>query len=156
MTAEQVKAILVFWADIPKQVRLLNKEYSVLEDDLYNPLGAVSMDGMPHGSGASSKTENMALIAADDGRSARLLEIEKRKNLLLVLSAEIAAAMDCLCSTHKIILVDFYREGKSWEQISRKVFLSVRQCKNKRNFAIAELGRGLERSETVKNFFWKK
>lgn len=155
MTAKQVKAILEFYADIPKQLRLINKEYATLEDS-YNPIGGMNMDGMPHSTTVGHQTENMALAAVDEGRGARLREIENRKSLLLDLTAEIATALDSLSSTHKIILTDFYTQGKSWEQISRKIHLSVRQCKNRRDIAIGELGDLLEPSPAVKKFFWKK
>ena len=51
MKREKVISVLRFYRDIEKSIKLNERVIKNLEDQYYTTLGAVNMDGMPHGSG---------------------------------------------------------------------------------------------------------
>ena len=60
MKRGKVISILRFFSTIDKEIQMNNATVEELNDRYYSTLGAVNMDGLPHGKGGVSKpVENM-------------------------------------------------------------------------------------------------
>lgn len=66
MKRGKVISILRFFSTIDKEIQMNNATVEDLNDRYYSALGAVNMDGLPHGKGGVSKpVENMVANVPD-------------------------------------------------------------------------------------------
>lgn len=75
MRIEDAKMVLDYAADIQKKLRAIAAEKDLLEGDL-NCLRGIEYGGMPHGSGHSDSTADIAQRAEELGSLDRLRELE--------------------------------------------------------------------------------
>ena len=72
MKRGKVISILRFFGTIDREIQMNNAEIEEMNDRYYITLGAVNMDGLPHGKGGVSKpVENMVAPIISIRRSAR-------------------------------------------------------------------------------------
>lgn len=78
---EKVITILRFYRDVDKTIKLNERVIKNLEDQYYTTLGAVNMDGMPHGKGTpSSPVERVVLnVPASVQQTISSMNQENRK-----------------------------------------------------------------------------
>lgn len=152
MEREKVIAILRFYRDIPKSIKLNEREIRSIEDQYYTTLDAVSTTGAPGGKGGISNPVEKAALRIPNAIS-RSLEILNRENDWLErIGIEIRAAIDRLNYSEKTIILGFYIEGQKWERISARVNYSPRQCKNIRNRALSRLAKLFAQNPAILKF----
>ena len=81
MRIEDAKMVLDYAADIQKKLRTIAAEKDLLEGDL-NCLRGIEYGGMPHGSGHSDSTADIAQRAEELGSLDRLRELEVQEVVL--------------------------------------------------------------------------
>lgn len=152
MEREKVVAILRFYRDVDKTIRLNERVVKNLEDQYYTTLGAVNSDGMPHGKGGvSSPVERVVLnIPRSVTNTIDSMNSENRK--LEQIKAEILSELNRLTYHQKAVVLAFYIDGLQWEQISERVNYSPRQCRNIRDSGLDVLGKRFSRNKTLSRF----
>lgn len=152
MKREKVIAILRFYRDADKSIRLNERIIKNLEDQYYTTLCAINTDGMPRGKGTpSSPVERVVLnVPASVRRTISNLERENEK--LEDIKREILSELNRLSYHEKAIILAFYIDGEQWEQISERVNYSPRQCRNIRDSALERLGTLFGRNKAVSRF----
>ena len=130
MKRGKVISILRFFSTIDKEIQMNNATVEDLNDRYYLALGAVNMDGLPHGKGGVSKpVENMVANVPDYVR--KKIAGKQRRNK--------RRELDRLNYYEKAVVTWFYLDGATWEQISGRLNYSPRQCRNIRDKALDRL-----------------
>ena len=144
----EIVGVLSRFRDIPNQIKINNKIIKDIEEQHYNALKSVQMDGLPKGSGKVSSLVEQAALNIPDGvkRALEKLEIENKR--LNDLYEEITKELSKLEYREKKIIYEFYIYEYKWEKIARG-FYSVRQCKNIRNGALRKLRDLFEENEVI-------
>lgn len=139
MKRGKVISILRFFSTIDKEIQMNNATVEDLNDRYYLALGAVNMDGLPHGKGGVSKpVENMVANVPDYVRK-KIAGKQRRNKRLEEVGAAIGRELDRLNYYEKAVVTWFYLDGATWEQISGRLNYSPRQCRNIRGKALDRL-----------------
>lgn len=124
MRREEAKYIVDYYAAIPDMLKSLRQQKEDIEDEFYNGIRGINMDGMPHGTSPGRPTETLALHAAEKDASSRLKEIETRIIVLEGDHAIIRAAMDALNGRYKKLISLRYLNDYSWTKIAFRMHAS--------------------------------
>lgn len=152
MKRGKVISILRFFGTIDREIQMNNAEIEDMNDRYYITLGAVNMDGLPHGKGGVSKpVENMVANVPDYVR--KKIEGKQRRNKRLdELGTAIGRELDRLNFYEKAVVTWFYLDGATWEQISGRLNYSPRQCRNIRDKALDRLGKRFSANKAIFTF----
>lgn len=140
------KAIIKYYHEIPKMLKLLRKEQEALEDT-YDGLHAMNLDGMPHASisGKTEKpTESLALLLDEKNTQNRLEEIHVKMQVLHADAAMIRSCLDILGGRYQRVLSMRYQNGYSWAKISIELGRSDSTIRHWHDKAVIRLGKLLE------------
>lgn len=152
MEREKAIAILRFYRDIPKSIKLNEREIRSIEDQYYTTLDAVKITGAPGGKGDASSPVEKAALKIPQAVSRNLESLNRKNDRLERIGYEIRAAIDRLNYGEKAIILGFYIEGQTWERISARVNYSPRQCKNIRNRALSRLAKLFAQNPAILKF----
>lgn len=152
MKREKVILILRFYRDIDKAIKLNERVIKNLEDQYYMTLGAVNMDGMPHGSGGAASPVERAVLNVPRSVTNTIDGLNRENSRLAAIKAEILSELNRLTYHERAVLLGFYIEGVQWEQISARVNYSPRQCRNIRNDALNRLEKLFSQNKAVSRF----
>ena len=72
----EVEAILKFYKDIDLDIKV-TKEWIEKYESVYNPLGAVKYDGMPHGNRLSDTTASLAIKISETDIKEDIIVLKK-------------------------------------------------------------------------------
>ena len=152
MKRGKVISILRFFSTIDKEIQMNNATIEDLNDRYYAALGAVNMDGLPHGKGGVSKpVENMVANVPDYVRK-KIVGKQRRNKRLEEVGAAIGRELDRLNFYEKAVVLWFYVDGATWEQISGRLNYSPRQCRNIRDKALDRLGSWFSANKAIFTF----
>jgi len=144
MRADEVKTILKYKGEIPRMLRLVDRELARLDDE-YSSLHGIEMDGMPRATMPGKPTENLAeKLAGDSLRAYRIAALRAKKKLLVDDAAVIQGEIDRMGSVAQKILNERFVIGRSWEDTAAATEWSISTTKRKGIAALCLLGRGLD------------
>lgn len=149
MERENVIAILHFYRDVDKSIKFNERVIQKLDNEYYTTLGAVNMDGMPHGKGMISSPVENTVLNVPDSVSATINNLKKENQKLERLKSEILKELNCLNYHQRAVILDFYIYGMQWEQISVQIHYSQRQCRNIRDHALGLLGIAFSKNMSI-------
>ena len=152
MKREKVIAILRFYRDVEKSVKLNERVIKNLEDQYYTTLGAVNSDGMPHSKGAVSSPVERVVLNIPRSVVNTIDSLNRENAKLEKIKAEILSELNRLNYHERAVVLGFYIEGLQWEQISERVNYSPRQCRNIRDNALDRLAKHFGQNKTVSRF----
>ncbi len=152
MKREKVIAILRFYRDADKSIRLNERIIKNLEDQYYTTLGAINTDGMPRGKGTPSSPVERVVLNIPASVRRTIFNLERENEKLEDIKREILSELNRLSYHEKAIILAFYIDGEQWEQISERVNYSPRQCRNIRDSALERLGILFRRNKAVSRF----
>ena len=136
MKRGKVISILRFFSTIDKEIQMNNATVEDLNDRYYSTLGAVNMDGLPHGKGGVSKpVENMVANVPEYVRK-KIAGKQRRNKRLEEVRSAIGRELDRLNYYEKAAVTWFYLDGATWEQISGRLNYSPRQCRKDRKSVV--------------------
>ncbi len=135
----QVEKILKFYKYIDVDIRMVSEWLEQYELG-YNPLGAISYNGMPKCTNLSDCTTILAIKLAEANTKENIDTLKKRITELQKLKWEIFNEISTLTPIHKTIVSEFYIRGHKWKYIAEQINYSVRQSKNIRHVALKDLG----------------
>lgn len=152
MQREKVVAILKFYRDADKTIRLNERVIKNLEDQYYNSVGAVNMDGMPHGKGGASSPVERTVLNIPRSVVNTIDSMERDNRKLEEIKAEILKELNRLNYQQKAVVLGFYIDGLQWERISERVNYSPRQCRNIRDGALDRLAKRFSSNRAIARF----
>lgn len=152
MQREKVIAILEFYRDADKTIRLNERVIKNLEDQYYNSVGAVNMDGMPHGKGGTSSPVERTVLNIPRSVVNTIKSMERDNRKIEEIKAEILKELNRLNYHQKAVVLGFYIDGLQWEQISGRVNYSPRQCRNIRDNALDRLAKWFASNKKISRF----
>lgn len=100
----------------------------------YTGLRTTKIDGMPHNSTNSSITEIEALIMISK-KEVLYKNLQKNKAMLRVVDR----SLDVLDKTERQVIVSYYMEKKTWDEIARIITYNPRHCMRIRDNALVKL-----------------
>ena len=104
MKRGKVISILRFFSTIDKEIQMNNATVEDLNDRYYSALGAVNMDGLPHGKGGVSKpVENMVANVPDYVRK-KIAGKQRRNKRLEEVGSAIGRELDRLNYYEKAVV----------------------------------------------------
>jgi len=145
-------AILKFYRDVDKTIRLNERVIKDLEDQYYNSVGSVNMDGMPHGKGGTSSPVERTVLNIPRSVTRTIRELEHDNDKLERIKAEILHELNRLNYHQKAVILGFYISGLQWEQISEQAHYSPRQCRNIRDTALDRLTKRFSSNRAIANY----
>ena len=140
MKRGKVISILRFFGTIDREIQMNNATIQDLNDRYYIAVGAVNMDGLPHGKGGVSKPVERVVENIPEYVRKKIEGKERRNKRLEELENAIGRELDRLTYYEKAVVLWFYVDGATWEQISGRLNYSPRQCRNIRDKALDRLG----------------
>ena len=143
MRIEDAKMVLDYAADIQKKLRTIAAEKDLLEGDL-NYLRGIEYGGMPHGSGHSDSTADIAQIAEELGCLDRLRELEVQEVVLRGDFAVIRAQIWSLKTVYTTVISELWLYGHSSEETAHKIGCSVSHTKRIKAEALVRLAESLD------------
>ncbi|MCM1296366.1 MAG: hypothetical protein NC311_12575 [Muribaculaceae bacterium] len=143
MNRKNVKTAVQYYYEIPNMMRLLRQEKDELES-LYDSLGSVNMDGMPHGSAPGRGVEGLAMRTDSRGVWERLQEIDVRQQVLEGDEAALRDVMDSLNGKYKNLLSMRYCYRYSWVKISVRLSVPDSTVRSWHERALLALADGLK------------
>lgn len=152
MQREKVVAILKFYRDADKAIRLNERVIKNLEDQYYDSVGAVNMDGMPHGKGGTSSPVERTVLNIPRSVVNTIDSMERDNRKLEEIKAEILKELNRLNYHQKAVVLGFYIEGLQWERISERLNYSPRQCRNIRDGALDRLAKRFSSNKAIARF----
>lgn len=154
MKRERKKAVAVleYYRDIDRMIVLNERVIKNLEDRYYTTLGAVNMDGMPHGKGGVSSPVERVVLNIPRSVTSQIEELRRDNERLEKLKAAITSELNCLNYQEKAVIQGFYIEGVQWERISARVNYSERQCRNIRDCALDRLSARFSTNKAISRF----
>lgn len=152
MNKNKVIAILHYYRDAEKTIKMNERAIKNLEDQYYSTLGAVNSDGMPHGKGTTSNPVEQVVLNIPRSVVWTIERLRRENTEIVDIKEEIAAELKCLNYTEKVIVLGFYIDGKQWERLSEQVNYSPRQCRNIRAVALERLAKLFEANETISHY----
>lgn len=152
MNRNKVIAILHYYRDAEKTIKMNERVIKNLEDQYYSTLGAVNSDGMPHGKGTTSNPVEQVVLNIPRSVTRTIERLRRENREISDIKEEIAAEMKCLNYTEKALVLGFYIDGEQWEHLSARVNYSPRQCRNIRAAALDRLAKLFEANETISRY----
>ena len=152
MNRNKVIAILHYYRDAEKTIKMNERVIKNLEDQYYSTLGAVNSDGMPHGKGTTSNPVEQVVLNTPRSVTRTIERLRRENREISDIKEEIAAEMKCLNYTEKALVLGFYIDGEQWERLSARVNYSPRQCRNIRAAALDRLAKLFEANETISRY----
>ena len=152
MNRNKVIAILHYYRDAKKTIKMNERVIKNLEDQYYSTLGAVNSDGMPHGKGTTSNPVEQVVLNIPRSVTRTIERLRRENREISDIKEEIAAEMKCLNYTEKALVLGFYIDGEQWERLSARVNYSPRQCRNIRAAALDRLAKLFEANETISRY----
>lgn len=152
MQREKVIAILKFYRDADKTIRLNERVIKNLEDQYYNSMGAVNMDGMPHDKGGTASPVERTVLNIPRSVVDTIDSMERDNRKMEEIKAAILEELNRLNYHQKAVVLGFYIEGLQWEQISERVNYSPRQCRNIRDGALDRLAKRFSSNRAIARF----
>lgn len=152
MNRNKVIAILHYYRDAEKTIKMNERVIKNLEDQYYSTLGAVNSDGMPHGKGTTSNPVEQVVLNIPRSVTRTIERLRRENREISDIKEEIAAEMKCLNYTEKELVLGFYIDGEQWERLSARVNYSPRQCRNIRAAALDRLAKLFEANETISRY----
>lgn len=149
---KKVVAILEYYRDIDSMIELNGRIIKNLEDRYYTTLGAVNMDGMPHGKGGVSSPVERVVLNIPRSVTVQIEEMRRDNERLEKLKAAITSELNSLNYQEKAVIQRFYIEGVKWEQVSAQINYSERQCRNIRDCALDRLAARFSANKTISKF----
>lgn len=146
----QVEKILKFYKYIDVDIKMASEWLERYEQG-YNPLGAISYNGMPKGTNLSDSTTTLAIKLAEANTKENIDTLKKRIMELQKLKWEIFNEIATLTPVHKTIVSEFYIKGRRWEYIAGQINYSVRHSKNIRHVALKDLGARFAQNKYIVN-----
>ena len=143
MRIEDAKMVLDYAADIQKKLRTIAAEKDLLEGDL-NCLRGIEYGGMPHGSGHSDSTADIAQRAEELGSLDRLRELEVQEVVLRGDFAAIRAQIWSLKTVYTTVISELWLCGHSSEETAHKIGYSVSHTKRIKAEALVRLAESLD------------
>ena len=143
MRIEDAKMVLDYAADIQKKLRTIAAEKDLLEGDL-NCLRGIEYGGMPHGSGHSDSTADIAQRAEELGSLDRLRELEEQEEVLRGDFAAIRAQIWSLKTVYTTVISELWVCGHSSEETAHKIGYSVSHTKRIKAEALVRLAESLD------------
>lgn len=153
MQREKVIAILKFYRDADKTIRLNERIIKNLEDQYYDSVGAVNIDGMPHGKGDTSSHVERTVMNIPCSVVNTISSMKRDNQTLERIKAEILNELNRLNYHQKAVVLGFYIDGLQWEQISERLNYSPRQCRNIRDSALVRLTKRFSLNSTISRYF---
>ena len=152
MKREKVIAILHYYRDADKTIRMNERVIKNLEDQYYSTLGAVNSDGMPHGKGGVSNPVERVVLNIPVSVTKTLERLRRETAEIEEIKKEIDLELKCLNYTEIEVIQGFYIRGEQWERLSRRVNYSPRQCRNIRDGALDRLARRFRGNKTISRY----
>lgn len=152
MQREKVVAILKFYRDADKTIRLNERVIKNLEDQYYDSVGAVNMDGMPRGRGGTSSPVERTVLNIPRSVVNTIDSMERDNRKLEEIKAAILEELNRLNYHQKAVILGFYIDGLQWERISERLNYSPRQCRNIRDGALDRLAKRFSSNGTIARF----
>lgn len=152
MKRGKVISILRFFGTIDREIQMNNATIQDLNDRYYITVGAVNMDGLPHGKGGVSKPVEKVVENIPEYVRKKIEGKERRNKRLEELGTAIGRELDRLTYYEKAVVLWFYVDGKTWEQISGRLNYSPRQCRNIRDKALDRLGNWFSANKAIFRF----
>lgn len=143
MRIEDAKIILDYAADIPKKLRAIAEEQAEIEAEL-SCLRGIEYSGMPHGSGHSDSTADLAEKAEERGYTERLHDLEIQKTILQGDSRVIWEQIWTLNDVYRRIIKGLWMKGHSFEEMANEIDYSVSHTKRKKVEALVRMAEALE------------
>ena len=128
---DSTKKLLISYGLIISSIENLKDQLNNME---YNGLRTTKIDGMPSNANNSSITEIEALIMISK-KEVMKKNLEKSKTIIRV----IYRGLDSLSKVEKQVIVGYYIEGKTWDELSEIVAFSVRTCNRIRNEGLKKM-----------------
>ena len=148
MRMQDVKAVIMYYRDIPEMKKLLIQERRELEDE-YCGLKGVSMDEAPRGGSTGKPVEGQMIAMEESGAAARLRDIGKLTGELEADRQRVQCAIDALNGRYKRVLKMRYLGGYSWAKISVQIGASDSTVRRWHDKALLCLGKAMEESGEV-------
>ena len=152
MKRGKVISILRFFSTIDREIQMNNATIQDLNDRYYIAVGAVNMDGLPHGKGGVSKPVEKVVENIPEYVQKKIEGKERRNKRLEELGTAIGRELDRLTYYEKAVVLWFYVDGATWEQISGRLNYSPRQCRNIRDKALDRLGNWFSANKAIFRF----
>jgi hypothetical protein len=152
MNRQKVIGVLRFFRDIEKMIRLNERVIKNLEDQYYNSVGAVNIDGMPHGKGNPSSPVERAVLHIPKSVRNTISSMERDNSALEKIKAEILRELNRLNYHQKEVVLGFYIDGLQWERISERINYSPRQCRYIRENALEKLAKGFAANKLISRY----
>lgn len=149
---KRVIAILQFYRDADKTVRMNERVIKNLEDQYYTTLGAINTDGMPHGKGGVSSPVERVVLNIPRSVTDTIEKMNRENEKLLKIKGEILSELNRLTYHEKAVILGFYIDGEQWERISERLNYSPRQCRNIRVAALERLAKLFRQNKTIARY----
>lgn len=149
---KKVIAILQFYRDADKTIRMNERVIKNLEDQYYTSLGAVNTDGMPHGKGSVSSPVERVVLNIPRSVTDTIEKMNRENEKLLKIKGEILSELNRLTYHEKAVILGFYIDGEQWERISERLNYSPRQCRNIRVAALERLAKLFRQNKTIARY----
>lgn len=152
MEKKSVVAILNFYKDIDKRILMNERVIKNLEDQYYDNLKAVNINGMPHGSGNTSNPTEQTALNIPNFVTNTIQNLRQENITLEKIKAETLQELAALDYRQQSVVFGFYIEGLKWEQISEQMHYSPRMCRGYRDKGINNLRAKFERNSIISKF----
>ena len=149
---KRVIAILQFYRDADKTVRMNERVIKNLEDQYYTTLGAINTDGMPHGKGGVSSPVERVVLNIPRSVTDTIEKMNRENEKLLKIKGEILSELNRLTYHEKAVILGFYIDGEQWERISERMNYSPRQCRNIRVAALERMAKLFRQNKTIARY----
>lgn len=143
MRIDEARTILEYAADIPAKLRTIAAEKAEIEGEL-NCLHGIEYGRMPHGSGHSDTTADIAERADALGYLDRLRMLEVQEAVLHGDFARINEQIWGLKDVYTTVITEVYFCGHSFEETAKKIGYSVSHTKRKKAEAVLRLAEALD------------
>lgn len=149
---KKVIAILQFYRDADKTIRMNERVIKNLEDQYYTTLGAVNTDGMPHSKGGVSSPVERVVLNIPRSVTDTIEKMNRENEKLLKIKGEILSELNRLTYHEKAVILGFYIDGEQWERISERLNYSPRQCRNIRVAALERLAKLFRQNKDIARY----
>ena len=143
MRVDEARTILEYAADIPAKLRTIAAERAEIEGEL-SCLHGIEYGGMPHGSGHSDTTADIAERADALGYLDRLRMLDVQEVVLRGDLARIKEQIWALKAVYTEVLNEVCLCGHSFEETAQKIGYSVSHTKRKKAEAVLRFAEGLD------------
>lgn len=143
MRIDDAKRVLDYAADIRKKLAAIAEEQAGIEAEL-SCLRGIEYGSMPHGSGHSDSTADIAERAEELGYMDRLRELEVQKTVLRGDYRVIVAQIWTLKTVYSQVITGLWLNGHSFEDVAHKIGYSVSHTKRIKSEALVRMAEALE------------